>query len=213
MQENSRRRFLRNSLMSLMAVPLLRHTNWGAGGGVTITLEGRAEKLRNETVSFGLPLPVGFLHNVQKVRVVDEREVELPAAVRSLEPWRTGGREGSIRSLLIQFKADFSKRKTQRVRVSFDARARVPRSEFIPVSQTLIDDLKGPRVAAILPADWLCASGIVGPQVPATESGAYASYDRFVEKNFPGSLKYLDSQVYHEWLFDRTTCYYKMYVR
>ena len=210
MPENSRRRFLQNGLMALTAVPLLRWTN---DGGVAVTLEGRAEKLGNETVSFGLPLPFNFLRDPQKVRVVDERGVELRLAIRSLEPWRTGGREGSIRSLLIQFKADFSKRKTQRVRVSFDARARVPRSEFIPVSQTLIDDLKGPRVAAILPADWLCASGIVGPQVPATESGAYASYDRFVEKNFPGSLKYLDSQVYHEWLFDRTTCYYKMYVR
>src|SRR5689334_10192802 len=215
MQENSRRRFLRNSLMSLMAVPLLRHTNWGAAGGVTITLEGRAEKLGNETVSFGLPLPVGFLHDVQKVRVVDEHGVELPAAIRSLEPWRVGGREGSVRSLLIHFKADFSKQKTQRVRVSFDARQRAARADFIPVAQTLIDEqgLKGPRVAAVLPADWLCASGIVGPQVPASESGVYSSYDRFVEKNFPGSLHYLDSQVYHEWLFDRTTCYYKMYVR
>jgi hypothetical protein len=73
--------------------------------------------------------------------------------------------------------------------------------------------LKGPRVAAVLPAQWLCASGVVGPQVPATQSGDYSSYDRFVERNFPGSLAYLDSKVYSEWLFDRTTCYYKMYVR
>src|SRR6185437_3508643 len=139
MQENSRRRFLQDSLMSLMAVPLLRHTTWGAAGGVTITLEGRAEKLRNETVSFGLPLPVGFLHDVQKVRVVDDHGVELPAAVRSLEPWRIGGREGSVRSLLIQFKLDFSREKTQRVKVSFDARPRSTQFEFVPVSQTLID--------------------------------------------------------------------------
>jgi hypothetical protein len=210
MQKNSRRRFLRNGLMSLIAVPLLRHIT---NGGVTVTLGGRAEKLGIETVSFGLPLPFGFLSDSRKVRVVDERGVELSAAVRSLEPWRTGGRSGSIRSLLIQFKADFSQQKAQRVKVSFDARPRAARADFVPVSQTLIDDLKGPRVAAVLPPDWLCASGVVGPQVPATESGAYSSYDRFVEKNFPGSLKYLDSQVYHEWLFDRTTCYYKMYVR
>src|SRR5689334_16356301 len=142
---NSRRRFLQDSLMSLMAVPLLRHTTWASEGGVAMTLEGRADKLGNETVSFGLPLPFGFLHEVKKVRVVDERGVEIPAAVRSLEPWRTGGREGSIRSLLIQFEADFSKRKTQNVRVSFDARQYKSRTGFVPVSQTLIDEhgLKG----------------------------------------------------------------------
>src|SRR5690348_12137078 len=106
MQQNSRRRFLRNGLMSLIAVPLLRHI---PNGGVTVTLEGRAEKLGIETVSFGLPLPFGFLSDSRKVRVVDERGIELPASIRSLEPWRTGGRSGSIRSLLIQFKADFSK--------------------------------------------------------------------------------------------------------
>src|SRR6185369_618322 len=215
MSQNSRRRFLQNSLMSLMAVPLLRHTSWAADRGLTITLEGRAEKLGNETVSFGLPLPFGFLSDVQNVRVIQEDGVELPAAVRSLEPWRVGGREGSIRALLIQFKADFSKQQTQRVRIRFEGRQRAARPDLVPVSQTLIDEpgLKGPRVAAVLPPDWLCASGIVGPQVPAIASGAYSGYDRFVEKNFPGSLRYLDSQVYHEWLFDRTTCYYKMYVR
>src|ERR1041384_5215718 len=118
MQENSRRRFLQNSVMALMAVPLLR---WTSDGGVTVTLEGRAEQLTNEVVSFGLPLPFGFLHDARKVRVVDERGVELPVAVRSLEPWRTGGRSGSIRSLLVQFKSDFSRQKTQRVDVIFNA--------------------------------------------------------------------------------------------
>jgi len=215
MQENSRRRFLRNSLMSLVAVPLLRQQKPAPVDGVTITLEARADKPGNETVSFGLPLPHGFLHDAQKVRVIDERGSELACAVRSLEPWRIGGREGSIRSLLIQFKADFSREKTQRVTVKFNSRRSRSDPGFVPVSQTLIDEsgLKGPRVVAVLPADWLCASGFVGPQVPASQSGVYASYDRFVEKNFPGSLAYLNSQVYHEWLFDRTTCYYKMYVR
>jgi hypothetical protein len=201
--------------MSLMGLPFLRHLTWAADRGVTVTLEGRTEKLGDEVVSFGLPLPFGFLRDPQSVRVVDEHGVELPSAVRSLEPWRLGGRNGSIRSLLIQFRADFSQQKTQRVTVSFDARQRSARADFVPVAQTLIDErgLKGPRVAAVLPADWMCASGIVGPQAPASESDGYSSYDQFVEKNFPGSLRYLDSQVYHEWLFDRTTCYYKMYAR
>jgi hypothetical protein len=215
MTNNSRRLFLKNSLMSLMAVPLSRHEHWAKNDRVTVTLEGRAQDLGNETVSFGLPLPFGFLKEARKVRVVDERGTEIPAAVRSLEPWRTGGREGSIRSLLVQFKADFSSQKTQRVAVIFNANGSRVDSNFVSVSKTLIDadGLKGPRVLAVLPADWLCASGVVGPQIPAALPGAYARYDSFVEKNFPGSLKYLDSNVYHEWLFDRTACYYKMYVR
>lgn len=201
--------------MSLMAVPLLRYQHWTVGDRVTVTFEGRAQDLGNETVSFGLPLPFGFLNDPGKVRVVDERGNEIPVVVRSLEPWRIGGQEGSIRSLLIQFKTDFSRLKTQRVTVIFNANRNTVEPTLVPVAQTLIeaDGLKGPRVLAILPAEWLCASGIVGPQVPAAQSGAYTSYDDFVAKNFPGSLKYLDSNVYHEWLFDRTTCYYKMYVR
>ena len=215
MTGNSRRLFLKTGLMSLMAVPLSRHAHWTVTDRVTVTLEGRAQDLGNETVSFGLPLPSRFLNDPGKVRVVDESGTEIPVAVRSLEPWRIGGREGSIRSLLVQFKADFSSRKTHRVTVIFNRNSHSVRSNFVPVSQTLIDadGLKGPRVLAVLPADWLSASGVAGPQIPATQSGIYASYDRFVEKNFPGSLKYLDSNVYHEWLFDRTTCYYKMYVR
>ena len=119
--------------MSLIAVPLSRHAIWTVGNKVAITLEGRAEKLGNETVSFGLPLPYGFLKYPHNVRVVDEHGLELQVAVRSLEPWRIGGREYSIRSLLIQFKADFSKQKTQHVTVSFDAREPPPRPEFVPV--------------------------------------------------------------------------------
>ena len=104
-----------------MAVPLSRHAHWTRNDRVTVTLEGRAGDLANETVSFGLPLPFGFLNDPRKVRVVDEGGSEIPVAVRSLEPWRIGGQAGSIRSLLVQFKADFSRQKTQRVAVIFNA--------------------------------------------------------------------------------------------
>ena len=213
--ENSRRQFIKNALASLLTFPIARRTLIPRSKGVVVKLEARTNDLREEVVSFGFPLPPGFLNDPRQVRVLTVNGNELIAAVRSLEPWRTGGRDGSIRSLLIQFKADFSQQKNQRVIVRFDRRPRMTESNFVPVAKTLIDEngLTGPRVPALLPADWLCASEIVGPQTPAALSGEYSSYDRFVEKNFPGSLKYLDSQVYHEWLFDRTSCYYKMYVR
>jgi hypothetical protein len=83
------------------------------------------------------------------------------------------------------------------------------------VRETLIDaeGLKGPRVLAVLPAKWLCDSWVVGPQTPAAESGEYAAYDEFVERNFQGSLKYLGSREFAAWLYDRPSNYYKMYAR
>lgn len=213
---HSRRWFIRNSLLSVLAIPFARHWSKSPGQAeVGVTLEGRAPDLGTELVSFGLPLPVGFLHDPRRVKVLAENGEELTAAVRSLEPWRIGGRDASIRSLLIQFKSDFSRQRTQRVKVRFNQPRKKNQNDFAPITATLLDGagLKGPRVAAVLPADWLCNSGIVGPQTPSSSSGEYSPYDRFVERNFPGSLAYLDSQIYHEWLFDRTCCYYKMYVR
>ena len=79
---------------------------------VDVRLDGRADNLGLEVVSFGLPLPPGFLSNPRNVRVVNAAGQELKAAVRALEPWRVGGRAGSIRSLLIQFTSDFSREQT-----------------------------------------------------------------------------------------------------
>jgi len=181
---------------------------------VEVTLEGRTANPGREVVNFGLPLPPGFLSDARNVRVVNEAGQEVRAAVRPLEPWRIGGRNGSIRSLQIQFTLDFSRERTQRIKVRFEPRLK-NESSFVPVEETLIskDGLDGPKVLALLPAKWLCDSWIAGPQTPASESGPYQAYDRFVERNFPGSLAYLNSQVYSEWLFDRTTAYYKMFAR
>ena len=49
--------------------------------------------------------------------------------------------------------------------------------------------------------------------MPADPHGRFAGYDAFVERSFPGSLAYLDSSVYHHWLFDRPTCWYTQYAR
>ena len=182
---------------------------------VTITLEGRAAGLGKETVNFGLPLPPGFLRDAARVRVLDSGGREIAAAVRALEPWRTDGREGTIRSVQIQFRADIRREKTLTVKVAFGKARGKKTAGFVSVARTLIgaEGLEGPRVLALVPAKWLSDAWVVGPQVPAAESGEYAAYDRLVERNFPGSLRYIDSPQFDHWLFDRTTCWYKMYVR
>jgi hypothetical protein len=213
-----KRKLTRRSFL-LASVPLLAARPAPAKAAeVEVLLVGRAADLGGETVSFGVPLRPGLLSDARRVTVVDERGVELDAATRALEPWRIGGRDGTVRSLLVQIHADFAARASRRVRVVFGrAPRRTPprRPSFVPVERTLIDrdGLRGPRVIAVLPARWLCESLLVGPQEPASEAGDYAAYERFVERNFAGSLAFLDSQVYHEWLFDRTNAYQKMYVR
>ena len=138
-------------------------------------------------------------------------------SVRPLESWRIDGHEGSIRSIGVSLRADFSTKRSQAVRVVLNAPLRARTGTLQPVSmqETLIDPtgLQGPRVRAVLPTGPMCASWIVGPQIPAMSSGLYKGYDRFVERSFPDSLQYLDSDVYHHWLFDRPTVYYTQYVR
>jgi len=178
----SRRSFVQTVLMSLSAGRGVLSSAFALKPAsvreVEVTLEGRAVNLGRELVNFGLPLPPGFLSDARNVRVVNAARHEFSAAVRALEPWRIGGREGSIRSLQIQFTSDFSQERCQRIKILFRPRRKNERS-FVPVEETLIsrDGLDGPRVMALLPAGWLCESLIVGPQTPASESGSYRAYD------------------------------------
>lgn len=91
----------------------------------------------------------------------------------------------------------------------------MPAGPPIAYEETLIDEdgLQGPRVLATLDAFWMCESGVAGPQSAARADGPYAGYEQFVERSFPESLKYRDSDVYHHWLFDRTTVYATQYAR
>jgi len=211
----TRRSFVQAGLMSLLAVrAVVSFGKLRERKELEVALEARVKNPGVETVNFGLPLPPGFLSDPRRVRIVDDSGQELAAAVRQLEPWRIGGRNGSIRSLLIQFSSDFSKQRAQKVKILFERRQKEVKA-FVPIEKTLIapDGLDGPRVLALLPADWLCDSLVVGPQTPAAQSGQYHDYDQFVKMNFPGSLAFLDSKVFSEWLFDRTSVYYKMFVR
>jgi hypothetical protein len=54
---------------------------------------------------------------------------------------------------------------------------------------------------------------VAGPQVAASDAGAYTTYDRLVGRCFPGSLAYAQSTTAAHWLFDRTTTWYKQYIR
>jgi hypothetical protein len=179
-----------------------------------VILVSRAPTRSRELVNFGLPLPPGVLDDPGHVRVVDAQNRELPSAVQLIESWRTGNGLGSLRAVQVQAEVDFATAREAQIRVCVGESKALVRAP-VPIEQTLIDveGLKGPRVIALLPPKWLCESLVAGPQVPTSRSGTYAAYEDVVERNFPGSVQYVNSQVYSDWLFDRTSTWYKQYVR
>jgi hypothetical protein len=185
---------------------------------ITVALISRVGRARQELVNVGVPFARGQLTDAARVHVMDQRGRDIPASVRPLEFWRPPpGAAGvpSIRAVQIQFPVDISGGTDVRVRVAIAAPRRSVPAPIVPVADTLIDHdgLEGPRVLPLLPADWLCASAIVGPQTAAHASAPWSAYDRFVDRSFPASLDYIDSDAYQHWLFDRVTTYATQYVR
>jgi hypothetical protein len=186
-----------------------------------VTLVSRVGAVRNELVNLGVPFAPGRLVDPSRLRIVDGRGREIPSSVRVLAYWRvpperaSAGSRESIRAVQVQFRVDVDATRPARVKIAVGEPRRTASDRLVPVADTLIDTdgLKGPRVLPMLSADWLCASEIAGLQAPAHASGAFAAYDRFVDRSFPGSLQYIDSDVYHHWLFDRPSCYFTQYVR
>jgi hypothetical protein len=193
----------------------LAHTNtpW-------ITLVPRQAHPRREIVNVGVPFAPGQLVDAARIHVVDEHGAELDAAVRPLEHWRHPPDRkpeppASIRAVQLQLHVNFSARPSTRVRIVLGApRARRP-DQFASISDSFIevDALQGPAVLALTPPAWLCESEVAGPQTPSFRSGRWSAYDRLVDRHFPESLQYVNSDIYHHWLFDRTSVYYKQYVR
>jgi hypothetical protein len=217
----NRRDFLRQSAYAA----LLPRISWRSGqtnGGelsIPLTLVAPSGRARRELINAGVPFAPGQLRDPDRLRVADSAGREIPCAVRVLEPWRVPpGRTPpgalSIRAVQIQFEASVSK---EPVRVTIrlgDPRPGGSRP-IVPAAETLRDrnGLDGPRVIPLLPAGWLCASRVAGDQMPAQASGELAGYERLVERSFPGSLSFINSDVFHHWLFDRTSTYYTQYVR
>jgi hypothetical protein len=180
---------------------------------VDVRIVPNARRLGVETVNIGLPLPPGLVSNPLQISVDDADDQEIDAAVRPLEVWRSGTQ--SLRAVQVQCDVDLSKGVERRIRVRIGDQRRRDRPSFVPVEATLVqaDGLRGPRVLPVLPADWLCESRLAGPQTPASRSSRYSLYDRVVEASFARSLDYVASTDATHWLFDRTSSWYKAYIR
>ena len=166
-----------------------------------------------QRVNFAVPLAPGQLRDAGRVRVL-AGGVELLAARRALahHPDR------SVRSVQLQVQLAAAAGQILQVRIG-----EAPTTRPLPladVATTLVaaDGTLGPRVWARLPAAWLAASGVAGPQVPAARTagnknleiglGRVCDYERHAIAEF---LAAADRK--EVWLYDRGTAMYRGHVR
>jgi hypothetical protein len=166
-----------------------------------------------QRVNFAVPLGPGQLRDETLVRVLSAG-VEVSAFRRGLA--RHG--DGSLRSVQLQLEQVLAGEADIEVRLG-----ETPTStalQPVPVQDTLLQPTgeAGPRVWALLPAEWLSASGFAGPLVseaavaaqPSVAWAALCDYDANDTTAFLASGYETDRAV---WLFDRGTALYRGYAR
>jgi imidazolonepropionase-like amidohydrolase len=184
------------------------------GTSVQVRLLPQGPEAAGAVVSFGLPFGPDVLADDRLLRVVGADGEEIPAHTRPLARWWIDGKQGTLRSVLVQFAAPAG----DRVTVAWD-RPRTKSREAVPVAETRTVrtgdgfDFHCPKVLALLPPAWLCASRVAWQQVPAAENSAAPWFDEHLAAQFPGSLKNIATKSVEAHLYDRPATYAKIYVR
>jgi hypothetical protein len=176
-----------------------------------VLLTPRAGITGVQRVNFAVPLARGQLADAQRVRVLAAGE-ELAAGRRALARYA----DGSVRS--VQLQVDIAAAPGAKLEVRIDEVPATAELPLVPVATTLdpSDGTLGPRVWARLPAAWLSASGVTGPQVPETETEGTEldAWDRVCDF---ASHDVEEFQTLREskdvWLYDRGTIFYRGYAR
>ena len=199
---------------------------------IEVHLQANVEQPGMETVSLGVPFPPDAIQAGSELSVFQDGK-ELPVSSKVLAPWRLDGISGSPRSVLVQFPLDFAEKREQTVTVRWDK----PRSRNLG-GITAVKDLlifktiesttqfegqkksspvtlryEEPRVLAVLPARWLCASWIVGPQISTAEDRWLPDFERQWQTLFEPQTKSTLSSNFAEQQLDRAITYYKVYAR
>jgi hypothetical protein len=166
-----------------------------------------------QRINFAVPLAPSQLTNAALVKVTSAG-VEVPTFSRGL----ANHADGSLRSVQIQI--DLALAGEMDVAVELGASRTAAELTAVPVEQTLVNPNgeQGPKVWALLPAEWLSSSGFAGPLLPEAAvsgqpSSAWASlcdYDANDVQAFLESSYETDRAV---WLFDRGTALYRGYAR
>ncbi len=183
----------------------------GTGSTVTVTLQPASGVSGTQRVNFAVPMPRGALLDPDRVRVMDG-SVELSAARRELALWP----DGSVRSVQLQVTTPVASGKTLTVRL--DEAPTTATGTMVAVSTLLVvaDGTAGPRVWARLPAAWLVASGVTGPQVTeaSVDGTNLDAFDNVCNYASYGVSAFLPLQASKDvWLYDRGTALYRGHAR
>ncbi len=143
-------------------------------GELTLAAVKLRESGRTHTlVSQGIPFAPGQLSDERNVAVL-AGDVELPLGAKALARWP---QDGSIRSLLVQFRLD-----ADQLRGPITMRWGTARTTTdVPVTPVT---WKIPEGFLLLPARWLCDSEVIGEQVPMGDNDV-PEYDERIQQYYP----------------------------
>jgi hypothetical protein len=188
-------------------------TDGRGGARVTVRLVPQQGVSGAQRINFAVPLARGRLGDAALVKVTSAG-VEVPAFSRGLAEHP----DGSLRSVQVQL--DLALAAEMDITVELGASPTTSRLAAVAVEQTLVDPTgeQGPKVWALLPAEWLSSSGIFGPLIseaaaagqPSSAWASLCDYEANDVDTFLASGYETDRAV---WLFDRGTALYRGYAR
>ncbi len=190
----------------------------GSGGGVQlpdavdVSFENNGAT-GTTRVNFAVPLTEGKLMDDALVRVATGG-TEIARATRGLARYP----DQSLRSVQVQ--VDVDPAAVSSVTVEIGAASTLAPLSLDDVASTLVtaDGEAGPRVYALLPAEWLSGSGVAGPLIPEVDVAGtdldgwttHCDYDSFNTDTFIAEGADTTRAV---WLYDRATAMYRGYAR
>jgi hypothetical protein len=198
---------------------------------VEVALVPQVDEEGTQVVSFGLPFGPGWLGDDKQIRVTGADGQEVPVFTKPLVSWWIDRKQGSLRSVIVQFEASFKDKTPQKATVAWDKPRAKSRPAMTPIAETQVKrhveppgdyktkadayDFQCPKVLALLPPEWLCASLVVWQQVPAKENRVAPWFDKHLVEKFDYSTRNTSANqsAFEAHLFDRPATYVKVYAR
>jgi len=154
-------------------------------------------------VSGGIPFALGQLRQDKDIAFFDEAGKEIPIACKVLARWP---QDNSIRSILVQFRFKIE-HLYEYVTMKWGYPSNTSR---IQLQQP---DWDYPEGFIMMPKEWLCASEVIGEQVPIGQHD-FPRYDENIEKNFPRLIESkLKGDLRSDEYYSTPHVFYQLYVR